>query len=194
MANLYDSVNHIYRSKSGRLPGATDVIRVEGLVNPDWLTEFARWRGQCVHRGIELLNRDELDWSTVDVEIIGYLRSYERFLSVSKFEVVGAEQDCFSTAFACLPDLWGYLNAQTTIVELKTGPVPDWAAFQTALQRRALAEDRDFLAVKRFGLQLMGDGSLAKLQPFDDYHDERRAMGMVEMFHWKKDHGYFKWE
>jgi len=192
--NSYDPIEHVYRSKSGRLPGATDVIKTEGLINPDWLTEYARWRGKCVHRGVELLNKNELDWETVDVEIKGYLRSYERFLTVTKFQVVGAEEDCFSQAFACLPDIWGVLNGHKTIVELKSGPVPEWAAFQTALQRRALAEDKDFLATKRFGLQLMADGSLSKLRPFEDWNDERRAMGMVEMFHWKKDHGYFKWE
>lgn len=191
----YDAEEHVYRTDAvGRLPGATDIIKTEGLVDTQWMTEEARWRGKCVHRGIELVNKKTIDWDTVDEIIAGYLRSYERFLITSKFEVIGSEEPCFSNAFGCLPDLWGNLNKYDSIVELKTGVVPAWAAFQTALQRRALMDDKGFRAVKRFGLRLMPDGSLANLVPFDDVNDDRRAMGMVDMFWWKKQHGYFKWQ
>lgn len=188
----YDAENHVYRIPNFRLPGATDVIKEAGLVNTDWMNDLARWRGKCVHRGIELLNRNELDWETVDDMIIGYLRSYELLIKVTGFEVMGSEEPCFSSAFGCLPDLWGALNKAPTIIELKTGAVPAWAAFQTALQRRALMEDKGFKAVKRFGLRLMEDGSLAKLVPFDDPDDDRRAMNLVDLFHWKLAHGYIR--
>lgn len=189
----YDAENHVYRvGVTGRLPGATDVIKAAGLVDTDWMSEEARWRGKCVHRGVELVNKKTIDWETVDESIAGYLRSYDRFLTVSGFQVVGSEEPCFSTAFGCLPDLWGILNKCDSIVELKTGVVPHWAAFQTALQRRALFEDRGFRAFKRFGLRLMADGSLASLIAFDDPRDDARALGLVDLFHWKLAHGYIR--
>lgn len=189
----YDAETHTYtRSSVGRLPGATDIIRAEGLINLEYMTEEARWRGKCVHRGVELLVKGTLDWATVDELVAGYLRSCEQFLERTRFAVVGSETPCFDDAFACMPDLWGWLNNQATIVELKTGPVPKWAAIQTALQRRALMRDKGFAAVKRFGLQLRADGSLASLVPFENTRDEYTAMSMVESFDWKKDNGYIR--
>lgn len=183
---------HVYRVTTGRIPGATDVIKGEGLINSDWMTEDARWRGKCVHRGVELLVKDALDWDTVDEMVLGYLRSAEAFLRTSGFVVIGAEQPCFDDAFACMPDLWGALHTDHSIIELKTGPVPKWAAIQTALQRRALIKDKGFTAKKRFGLQLMPDGSLAKLIPFANPRDDYRAMEMVDVFHWKLENGYLR--
>lgn len=188
-SDSFDPENHIYTRHFGRVPGATDIIKAEGLVATEWMTEEARWRGQCVHRGVELLVAGELDWGTVDPAHVGFILSAKKFLAVSEFEVVGAERPMFDTAFACIPDLWGRLNGSNAIVELKTGHIPSWAAIQTALQKRALKHN-GFVARKRFGLRLMEDGSMAKLRAFDDERDEQVAMSMLDAFHWKKDHGY----
>ncbi len=183
---------HVYRSGGIRLPGATDVIKSEGLIDTGYMTEEARWRGKCVHRGIELFVKNELDWDTVDESIIGHLRSFEKLIAVTGFEVVGAEEALFDDAFGCIPDVWGILNGFRVVIELKTGAVPKWAAIQTALQARALRNEGKFDAAKRFGLRLMPDGSLAKLVPFENPADERRALGMVDSFHWKVENGYMR--
>lgn len=183
---------HEYRAGDLRLPGATDVIKSQGLVNVEWMTDEARWRGKCVHRGVELVNRKSLDWETVDESIAGYLRSFEAFIATSGFEVLGCEEPCFSGAFGCIPDVWGILNNVNVLVELKTGPIPKWAAIQTALQARALREDKNFRVYKRFGLRLLPNGKLAKLEPFEDPADDRVAMSMVDSFHWKVENGYLR--
>lgn len=188
----FDSENHIYSTVSGRLPGATDIIKSEGLVATEYMSEEARWKGKCIHFGAELLVKGELDWDTVTEDIVGHLRSLEKFLKTTGFVPAGVEEPCFDDAFACMPDLWGYLNKVPTIIEYKSGIVPDWTAIQTALQSRALRKEKMFFAQKRFGLRLMADGSLSKLEPFDNPGDDRVAMSMVESFHWKKDHRYLK--
>lgn len=185
----FDSETHIYRDDGARRPGATDIIKAENLIKSEWMSEESRWRGKCVHRGVELLNKNELDWDTVDGMVAGYLRSYEQFIELTKFTVVGAERPCFDIAFACLPDIWGSLNGVNVVIELKTGVVPKWAAIQTALQKIALKKDLGFNAVKRFGLRLMADGTVSKLVPFDNPGDEYVAMGMVSTFWWKVAHG-----
>lgn len=190
----FDQENHVYKFLHQRLPGATDVIKSEKLINTDWMSEEVRWRGKCVHRGIELFVKDELDWNSVDDVSKPYLKSFEQFLRVTGFQIVGAEEPCFDDAFACIPDLWGMLNKEKVIIELKTGGVPKWAAIQTALQKRALARDRGFHATKRFGLRLMNDGSISKLVPFENPRDEFSAMGMVASFWWKKENGAWDWE
>lgn len=187
----FDPEAHVYRSIHGRLPGATDVIRENGLMDAAWYSEEALWRGKCVHKGVELLVKGTLDWDTVDEKYRGYLESAEKFLAMSGIKVVGSELPCFDIAFAAMPDLWGELNGNV-IVELKTGKVPKWAAFQTALQRRALIAEFGFHAVKRFGLQLLPDGKLADLVPFTDSRDDMRAMELVDIFHWKLDNGYLR--
>lgn len=190
----FDPEKHVYKSDYTRLPGATDVIKSQSLINTNWMSEEVRWRGKCVHRGIELFVKEELDWNTVDEVSRPYLRSFERFLNVTGFQVVGAEEACFDEAFACMPDLWGMLNKEKVIIELKTGGVPKWAAIQTALQRRALVKHCGFFATKRFGLRLMSDGSLSKLIPFENPRDERSAMSMVDALWYKKENGYWDWE
>ncbi len=190
--NSYDAENHVYYSLHGRLPGATDAIKAGGLLDVSYMSMDARWRGKCVHRAIELLNRKDLDWDTLDPAFHGYVRSYESFISLTGFEVVGCESPVFSQSFACLPDVWGVLNKIPTIIELKTGAIPAWAAFQTALQRRALHEDKGFKAIKRFGLQLLVDGKVAKLESFEDPKDDYRAMGLVDMWHWQKENKQLK--
>lgn len=194
MAGTFDPESHTYTSGHIRFPGATDIIKAEGLIDPLWLSDQARWRGKCVHKGIELLVQDALDWSTVDDAIAGYLRSFARAIEILKFQILGSEMPCFDLSHGCIPDLWGILNDQPTIIELKTGPIPAWAAIQTALQRRALKTHTGFVATKRFGLRLMADGSFAKLVPFEDARDDRRAMGMVDSWWWKQEHGYIRWE
>lgn len=188
----FNADQHIYRSSGIRLPGATDVIKSQGVIDTGYMTEEARWRGQCVHRGIELFVKKELDWDTVDDSIVGHLRSFEKLLAVTGFIVEGAEEALFDDAFACMPDVWGILNGCRVVIELKTGAVPKWAAIQTALQARALRASGRFDPVKRFGLRLMPDGTLAKLVPFENPADERRAMGMVDSFHWKIENGYMR--
>lgn len=188
----FDADAHTYTTISGRLPGATDVIKSEGLVAVEYMSEAARWKGKCVHRGAELLVKNELDWETVDEEIAGYLRSLENFLRTTGFVPAGVEEPCFDDAFACMPDLWGYLHKVPAIIEYKSGIVPAWTAIQTALQSRALRKEKMFFAQKRFGLRLMADGSLSKLEPFEDPSDDRVAMSMVDSFHWKREHRYLK--
>lgn len=192
--NHYNPEKHIYTSIRGRLPGATDVIKSHGLINVDWMSEDARWRGQCVHRGVELFNRGELDLDTVDEGIRGYIRSYESFVKATGYQVLGCEIPCFTDSFGTIPDTWGILNGVLSIVELKSGLIPKWAAIQTALQVRALREDKNIRVRKRFALRLMEDGSISKLIEYPSYNDDRVAMGMVETFHWKKENGYFKYE
>lgn len=190
----FDEEKHIYRVPSGRLPGATDIIKSEGMVNSDWFTEEACWRGKMVHEAVRRINRgtydDEATAFMIAQGFAGYVTSYILFLKLTGFEIVGCEEPLFDDAFACMPDSWGKLNGLNSIVEYKTGAVPKWAKIQTALQARALKKDRGFIAHRRHGLQLMKDGSLAKLTPPYQDDDDYAAMSMVQSFHWKKDHGY----
>lgn len=186
----FDSDQHIYRSERGRLPGATDIIKSEGLINSEWMSEEVRWRGKAVHHGIKLINKGTLDEESVDDEIRGYLDSYRLFLKTTRFAVIGYEEPIFDDAFATIPDIWGVLNGVQCLIELKSGPIPKWAALQTALQARALWTDKKFRAYKRFGLKLCKDGRMSNLLPFENRGDDYAAMSMVTTFHWKKDNGY----
>ena len=191
--NSFDEELHVYRADTGRLPGATDIIKSEGLIATEWMSEECRWRGKVAHYGIKLMNKGTLDWKSVDAQIVGYLYSYKKFLSMTGFRIVGSEEPLFTPSFGTIPDLWGYLNEIPAIIELKTGPVAKWAAIQTALQKKAL-EEHGFFAEKRFGLRLMANGDLSRLVPFEDPDDEFAALSMVHSFHWKMNHGYFKWD
>jgi hypothetical protein len=193
MTFSFDEENHLYHHNLARLPGATDIVKSEGLIDTDFMTEDCRWRGKAIHEGIKLINHDDLDWDTVEPVVAGYLRSYETFLKHSGFKVVGCEVPFMSTALACccIPDVFGYLNNRLTVVELKSYKVPAWAAIQTMIQKLALQES-GFAIERRFGLELKADGRISNLIPFEDRNDEYLTKSMAATFHWKVAKGYIK--
>ena len=189
----FDSKNHVYKAERVRLPGATDVIKSHGLIEGDWFSPLSKYRGKAVHEGIKFINRGTLDWRTVAPEFKGYLESYQRFLNHTEYHVTGYEEPLITDTFGCIPDTWGNLHGKPSIVELKTGAVSAWVAFQTALQALAIEKVTGLRIQRRYGLQLMKDGSISRLIPFDDVSDFYLAVSMVAMFHWKLNHKINPW-
>ena len=74
------TTDHRYIDESGReYPGVTTVIRDAGLMgyipNDDWYSE----RGTAVHLATALYDRNDLDESTVDPQIVGYLNAWKLY-------------------------------------------------------------------------------------------------------------------
>ena len=205
---VYHDEDHRYMLPDRRILSVTDILKSEGLIELDWMTEAARWRGKVTHHGCRLMLKKTLNWETVHPEIAGFIHSLELFLAASGFLVMGFEEPLHhpSLLYGGMPDLWGILNGAWTVIDYKTGPVQPWCAFQTALYVMALIEHQTLLPAplkmpmpgsfylwKRFGLRLMADGSVSKLIPFPDMNDYGLAASLVSIANWKLNNNYDLW-
>lgn len=207
---IFESTAHTYLLRDQRLISVTDSLRTAGLIDLQWCTSRARWVGSVVHEGCRLINKGTLNWESVHPDCVGYLRSFEKFLPLSGFQVAGFEKPIHHPGllYAGMPDLWGIFNGSWAVIDYKTGPVQDWCALQTALYVMALIETIPWwwsapghanmppqspYLWKRFGMRLMADGTLPKLSAFTDVGDFGLAASIVSMSNWKINHNYDLW-
>jgi hypothetical protein len=90
-------VHEIY----GKIPSVTQILSEAGL---NWFPEralpylpAASERGTHVHSACDLLDRQELDWSSVE-EYRGYVESYQRFLDNYQPEYLETEKEYWTSA------------------------------------------------------------------------------------------------
>src|SRR5215475_10749909 len=78
--NITLDEHHIYRIAGEIKPGVSQIIDHAGLI-PDWCKqEFAAQKGTAIHEGSRLLLQHRLDWDSVDLRILPYLKSLDLFI------------------------------------------------------------------------------------------------------------------
>lgn len=93
----FDEERHLYRNEAGTIvPSTTQVFSILGCddfsaINPDVL-EWKRTYGTALHKCLELLVFDDLDWDTVDEKLIDPLVGIETFLKNHEYVGESAEQ------------------------------------------------------------------------------------------------------
>ena len=93
----YDDRLHIYRNSRGIVvPSATGVFDILGcsdfsMINPEDL-EWKRNYGSGVHKGVEYLVYDKLDWDTVDDVIIPAVTGIEQWLKAVQYQPLAVEE------------------------------------------------------------------------------------------------------
>lgn len=152
-----------------RLHSVTEVIEGAGLgadysmVPPDVL-ERKRQIGEAVHAAAHYADQHDLDESSLDPAIVGYVRGYQRFLVETGFEVVGVEERLRhpELGYAGTPDRWGFLQHTRVVVDLKslaTLSIPPIALQNAAYARLIEAHDPSWRQPKLYALQLRKDGT-----------------------------------
>ena len=130
----YDDTRHLYRNEKGTVvPSTTGVFDILGcndfsMVKPE-LLEWKRVYGGAVHKGVELLAFNKLDWDTVDDVIIPAITGVESWLRAVKYEPLAGEEKRIITLngmmFGGTLDLRGtliYKGARRhAILDVKTG-------------------------------------------------------------------------
>jgi len=184
-------------------PRVTKIIEL--LVDLSWLDpdllELAGERGSLVHSACDLIDGggdgSGLSWERVDPTLVGYCRSYERFLKDSKFEVEQREQLVYSNK----SKIKGHLDRtgrmlpkrnrkwspvpEDVILDIKTGPPRPTTALQTAAYLRLYREmTGDLKPRSRWGLHLDKEGGNARLVEYSDPNDIHCFLGLAQAFHW----------
>lgn len=170
----YRDSDHTYWLDEKRIFGTTDVIKANGLMSgADFFTELGRDRGKAIHAACELLFWDNLDWSTVDKRIEGFVTSCAEYVAHSKFKPRRTEHQAFhpQLLYAGAWDADGdSLQIEDFLFDLKSGGKEKWHGVQTSAYKELAAVNG--IKIKRRGsLYLQENGSMAKLYLHEDRND-----------------------
>jgi hypothetical protein len=144
----FDEATHTYTVDGRKVPSVTEILGDLSTVkrlDPSWLAA-ARERGQLVHKVVELHNQNDLDESSVDPSLAGYLKAWKRFCSDLLFKPLATERVVYSQrwGFAGKLDVLGVWQPNKwrrfCLPEVKTGNKDPTHGPQTAAYLKAAVE------------------------------------------------------
>ncbi|HBY58523.1 MAG TPA: hypothetical protein DEH78_01795 [Solibacterales bacterium] len=187
----FDPASHTYRGTGGRvLRSVTQILKGARLVE-DYgkIDPFYAERGTAVHAACEYSDKGTLDRSTLDPQIIGYLKAWESFRSEASVEVREVEHRFYrdDLGFAGTIDRVIVAGTRPGILDIKTGSPAPWHPIQTAAYAHGLKLDREI--VVRYALYLSADGKW-KIRKHDDAADFSIWLSALELSNWRRKHGY----
>ena len=160
---------------------------------PESNLEYARLRGDAVHYGCELFDRDELDWDTVQKELIGYIKAWQSFRQQTGFEPELIEHRVFHPGlrYAGTVDRAGLLSGVHGVLDIKavaqmypaTGL--QLAAYQQALHQSLPLHPHRFEA--RWSVQLKADGTF-RFHAYEDPNDWPSFVSLLSAINWANKH------
>ena len=168
----FDPDKHEYRLDGKLLDNVTSVIREAGFM-PSYTPADLEWyleRGRAIHKATELYDKGELDESTVDPRIFGYLKSWKTLNF--KYHPQHIEMPL------CDP-IYGYAGTidRLPLLDIKSGQPEKWHRIQLGAYYGLC---RANLTVKEFPpaaagmcVYLQEDGSAPKVitHKYTDLHD-----------------------
>jgi hypothetical protein len=133
---------------------------------PPGVLEAARQFGSHVHAAIDLLNRDALDWGSLDAGLRPYVAGWQRFLDDSGCVVLASEQPVVHErlGYAGTPDsvLYWPNKKRPVIPDVKsTAALPRSVGAQTAAYAHAYQAMHGGPMPLRGCVHLLGDGKYA---------------------------------
>ena len=184
----FDAERHLYRLDGAPVPAVTSILSDLfdwQAVAPDTL-EHKRQIGLAVHRAIALELDDDLDRSSVEPRIEGYLEGWKRFQREKRFSCHLSECCVASKRFryAGTLDLAGTMDAADVLVDVKCGEPHAATSLQTAAYLNA-AREMGFLSnANRFALHLGPEG-VYRLEPYADPNDFAVFLSCLSRHNWQ---------
>jgi len=190
----FDADAHIYTLNGRRLPSVTQVLQqleaLDGI--PADVLEHARIRGQHVHEAMALLVRDDLDWSSLDAELVPYIEGGKRFLEESGLTVIASELRVACSRIGCAGtlDLLAHWRNSEALIDWKaTFAMPPTVGPQTAAYDRlyqSMFGGRSTKHRRRYCVQLKPNGY--KVYPLTDPADWSIFQSALNIHHWRAKH------
>jgi hypothetical protein len=191
----FNEARHEYRLDGAVVPSVTQLLEpirreLGGMQN---VLEYKRSVGKALDRAIELHEKDDLDFATLDVGVVPFFEAWIAFKRDSGFRVLLNQLVVYSRKlrFAGTLDVLGHS---------RRGPSPDelidtkcvWTidpatAIQTAAYALAAHESHGIKVKRRGGLQLLRDGTY-RFYPYNDPLDENVVRAMLVVNSWKALH------
>lgn len=176
-ALAFDQQAHVYTWRGQQVPGVTSALTPFNAyehVDRDTLAAAALF-GQHVHEAVDLLNRNELDLSSLTVAVAAYVTGWQRFLDESGFVVVESEARVYHPRlhYAGTLDAVGQLPKyrDLVLIDVKTGStIPKTVGPQTAAYSEAWAASKKTRRLRRYCVHLGPDSyKLIHLSDITDF-------------------------
>lgn len=182
---VFKEENHSYTVNGKDCLSVTTILKYAGIA-PDspFYTEKGKLRGRYTHKACELLDENDLDYSSMDPAIESYIKAYELFLKENDVEWEASEERVYNKYFHYVGtlDRRGFLNAKKAIVDIKTGVVQPWAGLQIVAYSMCFEEPVEY---ERWALQLKSNGKY-KLHRFIDPYDSEVFKAACDVAKWKE--------
>jgi hypothetical protein len=187
----FDAAAHVYTLNGERVPSVTEILSpLEDLSSiPANVLERARIRGQHVHQAMALLVRDELDWHSLDADLVPYIIGGRRFLEESGITVIASEMPvaCPKLRVAGTLDLFGHWRDSDALLDFKaTASMPASVGPQTAGYETLYRSQFGGRQRKRFCVQLKPNDY--RIYPLTDSADYSIFTSALNIFHWRNKH------
>lgn len=184
----FDEAAHEYRLGGARLPSVTQLLQqlhsFAGV--PAAVLAAAAERGTAVHKACELLDLDDLDESTVDSSLVGYVEAWKAFMrdktpNWRHIELIAHHQ---TLRYAGMLDRFGEIDGDEWVVDIKTSATdhPVWG-IQTAAYAHLLNKPN----ARRATVQLRPNGTY-RFKPWTDPTDWPVFVSLVTLNSWKEKH------
>lgn len=179
----FDEPTHTYQLNGKPVPAVSKICELlqsfEGI--PAAVLEEARVFGSYVHAACDYLNKDILDWDSLDPLLAAYVRGYQRFLLETQFVIEASEERVASLHYGYCGtlDLRGKLpklkRPKKCVVDIKsTAALPRSVGPQTAAYKQAYEEMNDEKGYDRYCLHLSPDN-----YKFVPLHDGRGVQDLT---------------
>lgn len=200
----FDADRHLYTLRGVPVPSVTQTLKHTGYIRLDGIPADvlarARDRGQRVHQALHYLFDDDLDESSIDDDIRGYLQSAQAYIAAQVPQVFRAEFKVWSErhAFAGTVDFFAlHRDGALFVGDFKTGDPTDVAAdLQLSAYQGAIlemrADDGELNAIiasvhrpsiKRRSVRLFKDGRPARETLYTDHRDYGRFINALSVVH-----------
>jgi hypothetical protein len=188
-ALTFDEPTHTYRFGGALVPGVTTILRplsnFDGI--PVEVLERKRDLGQRVHYACQLSDEDDLEESSVELDVEPYLVAWRKFLAESGALVLHNEQQVYEPTLryaGTLDNVLG-LNGAKWLVDKKTSiATPISAGPQTAAYLRAL---NDPSVTRRAAVRLRADGTY-RFDPLSGADDWSAFLSCLTLHRFKESH------
>lgn len=195
----FDEAAHEYRLDGKRLPSVTQILRPlapDFSAIPPAILERKRALGTAVHLACELDDLGELDESSLDEEVAGYLAGWRKFKADQCVTVLLNEKRLYHPRLGYAGTLDRFLRTDRDpwLIDLKTAidpaPVygPQLAAYQELLTANADDLEHPVLCrgpMRRASLHLDGEGRY-RLHEFRNPNDWPAFMACLTLSQWKE--------
>lgn len=187
----FDKATHVYTLGGQRLPSVTEILKGAGVVDEQWWTDAGRWRGSQVHLACWYDDQNDLDESTLDPRLHGYVDAYRKFRLETGFTPTAIEQPVHNDllGYAGTPDRIGTLaDGRYCLPDLKSGAQSKVTRFQTAGYAGCLTSPRKYV---RMEVRLKDNGkySLQVYEPKDFDRDFADFQALIRVFHLRRELG-----
>ena len=174
-----DQSTHTYFVDGIESISVTQVLKLAGLVDDRWFTEFGRWRGSAVHLATKYFDEGDIDRRTLDPAVKPFVADWKKFREDTGFTPTLIEQPLYDSLynFCGTPDRRGYFmggdpKESNEIIDIKCYPgghVPWWVRLQLAAYGRLIDPRRVF---RRYAVILTGDGPVIEEYPSTNYVED----------------------